>query len=137
MFYGIFILQDGFMASLVAQMVKHLPTMWEIHFRSLGWEDPLEKEMATHSRTLAGKSHGWRSLVGYSLRGCKESDTTERLQCYFHFHGHTNLGKCTLYFPSWCFMFYGWKQLIGNLDISLKEIIYVTAVRRDRDMGTS
>ena len=60
-------------------MVKHLPTMWEIHFRSLGWEDPLEKEMATHSRTLAGKSHGWRSLVGYSTWGCKELDMTERL----------------------------------------------------------
>ena len=39
--------------SLVAQMVKHLPAMWEIWVRSLGWEDPLEKEMATHSSTLA------------------------------------------------------------------------------------
>ena len=39
--------------SLVAQMVKHLPTMRETQIRSLGWEDPLEKEMATHSSTLA------------------------------------------------------------------------------------
>ena len=39
--------------SLVAQMVKHLPTMWETWFRFLGREDPLEKEMATHSSTLA------------------------------------------------------------------------------------
>ena len=39
--------------SLVAQMVKHLPTMQETQVRSLGWEDPLEKEMATHSSTLA------------------------------------------------------------------------------------
>ena len=39
--------------SLVAQMVKYLPTMWETRVRSLGWEDPLEKEMATHSSTLA------------------------------------------------------------------------------------
>ena len=38
-----------------------------------------EEEMATHSSTLAGKSHGQRSLVGYSPLGCKESDTTERL----------------------------------------------------------
>ena len=38
--------------SLVAQMVKHLPTMQETQVRSLGWEDPLEKEMATHSSTL-------------------------------------------------------------------------------------
>ena len=41
--------------SLVAQMVKRLLTMWETQVQSLGWEDPLEKEMATHSRTLAWK----------------------------------------------------------------------------------
>ena len=36
-------------------MVKHLPTKWETWVRSLGWEDPLEKEMATHSSTLTWK----------------------------------------------------------------------------------
>ena len=41
--------------ALVAQMVKHLPIMWETQVRSLGWEDPLEKEMAIHSRILAWK----------------------------------------------------------------------------------
>ena len=41
--------------SLVAQMVKLLPTMWETRIRSPGVEDPLEKEMATHSSTLAWK----------------------------------------------------------------------------------
>ena len=40
-------------ASLVAQMVKNLPAMWETWVRSLGWEDPLEKGMATHSNILA------------------------------------------------------------------------------------
>ena len=40
---------------------------------------PLEEEMATHSSIPAGKSHGQRSLAGYSLRGYKESDTTEQL----------------------------------------------------------
>ena len=40
-------------ASLVAQRLKHLPAMWETWVRSLGWEDPLEKEMATHSSILA------------------------------------------------------------------------------------
>ena len=39
--------------SLVAQMVKHLPTMWETQVQSLDQEDPLEKEMATHSSILA------------------------------------------------------------------------------------
>ena len=41
--------------SLVAQMVKYLPTMWEARVQSLGWEDLLEKEMATHSSILAWK----------------------------------------------------------------------------------
>ena len=44
-----------FSPSLVAQTVKHLPRMREIQARSLGREDPLEKEMATHSSTLAWK----------------------------------------------------------------------------------
>ena len=39
--------------SLVAQTVKHLPTMGETQVQSPGWEDPLEEEMATHSNTLA------------------------------------------------------------------------------------
>ena len=39
----------------MAQMVKRLPTMWETWVRFLGWEDLLEKEMATHSGTLTGK----------------------------------------------------------------------------------
>ena len=39
--------------SLVVQMVKNLPAMWETWVRSLGQEDPLETEMATHSSTLA------------------------------------------------------------------------------------
>ena len=43
------------MASQVAQMVKYLPAMWETRVRSLGWENPLEKEMATHSSILAWK----------------------------------------------------------------------------------
>ena len=41
--------------SLVAQKVKCLPAMWETWVQSLGWEDPLEKEMATYSSTLAWK----------------------------------------------------------------------------------
>ena len=43
----------GIWASLVAQRLKRLPPMRETRVRSLGWEDPLEKEMATHSRILA------------------------------------------------------------------------------------
>ena len=42
-----------FLTSLVTQTVKRLPTIWETQVQSLGREDPLEKEMATHSSTLA------------------------------------------------------------------------------------
>ena len=63
----------------MAQTVKRLPTMRETLVRSLGREDPLEKEMATHSSTLAWKIHGRRSMVGYSPWGRKESDMTEGL----------------------------------------------------------
>ena len=41
--------------SLVAQMVKRLSTVWETRVPSLGWEDPLDKEMAIHSSSIAGK----------------------------------------------------------------------------------
>ena len=58
-------------------MVKRLPAMWETRVRSLGWEDPLEKEMAARSSTLPGEFHGLRRLVGYSPWGHKELDTTE------------------------------------------------------------
>ena len=63
-------------ASLVAQSVKNLPTMQETWAQSLGQEDPLEKEMATHSSILAWIIL-WMSLVGYSPWGHKESDTTK------------------------------------------------------------
>ena len=64
---------------------KRLPAMQETWVQCLGQEDPLEKEMATHSSILPGESHGQRSLVGYSPRGRKESDMTERLHFHFHF----------------------------------------------------
>ena len=51
-------------------MVESLPAMRETDVRSLGQEDPLEKEMATHPLVfLPGKSHGQRSLAGYSPWG--------------------------------------------------------------------
>ena len=45
----------GFRASLEVQMVKNLPAMQETQVQSLGWEDPLKKEMAIHSIILAGR----------------------------------------------------------------------------------
>ena len=55
---------------------------------SLGQEDPLEEGMATHTVFLPGKSHGQRSLVGYTPWGLKESDMTE---VTWHAHMHTFL----------------------------------------------
>ena len=65
---------------LVAWWVKNLLTMktQEMWFRSLGWENPLEKEMASLSSILLpGKSHGQKGLASYSPGGHKESDMTE------------------------------------------------------------
>ena len=60
--------------SLIAQLVKNSPTMWETWVQSLGWEDPLEKEKATHSSILAERIP-WTVYPW----GRKESDTTEQL----------------------------------------------------------
>ena len=61
----------------MAQTVKSLPVAQETQVRSMGWEDPLEKGMATHSCILAWKSHGPKSLKSCSPWDRKESDTTE------------------------------------------------------------
>ena len=61
--------------SLVAQTVKHLSTMQETWVGSLGWEDPLEKEMAIHSSTIAWKIPRTEDL--YSPWGRKELNMTE------------------------------------------------------------
>ena len=61
----------------MAQMVKNLLLAMQVTWvQSLGWEDPLEKEMATQLSILANKFHGKRSLTGYRLWGLKELDTT-------------------------------------------------------------
>ena len=90
-------LDPGLWASVVADMVKNLPVMWEMWVRSLGQEDPLEKRMANHSSILAWKIP-WTEEPGGSMgstgsqksrtRKKKESDTTERLST------HTRAGRC-------------------------------------------
>ena len=65
------------MGLLIAQLVKNLPAMQETWVRFLGQEDPLEKEMATHSSTLGWRTHGQMSLAGYRSWGYEESDATE------------------------------------------------------------
>ena len=53
----------------MAQIVKHLPTMWETWVQSLGWEDLLEKEMATHSSVLAWRIAGMEEPGGLPSMG--------------------------------------------------------------------
>ena len=69
--------------SLMAQMVKNLPVMWENQVQSLGWEDTLEKGMATHSSILAWRIHGqgawWATVHGVTKSWTRLSD------CRFHF----------------------------------------------------
>ena len=64
-------------ASLVAQLVKNSPAMWETWVQFLGWEDPLEKGMTTHSSILVFWPGGFHGL--YSPWGHKELDMTEHL----------------------------------------------------------
>ena len=63
----------------MAQRLKHLPGMWETRVRSLGWEDSLEKEMATHSSPLAWRIPWREEPCRLQSMGRKESDTTKRL----------------------------------------------------------
>ena len=67
----------------MAQRLKHLPATQEDLDSIPGPEDPLEKEMATPPVFLPEESYGRRGLVGHSLPGHKESDTTERLHFQF------------------------------------------------------
>ena len=64
-------------ASLVAQLIKNLPTMQETWVRSLGWEDLLRRERLPTSVFWPGEFQGL-----YSPWGCKELDTTEQLSLY-------------------------------------------------------
>ena len=63
----------------MAQMIKYLPAMQETQVRSLNWEHPLEKGMATHSSILAWKNPMDREVWQASPQGHKESDRTEQL----------------------------------------------------------
>ena len=71
-------------ASLVAQMVKNLPAVWETWVQFLGWEDPPEKGTAVHSSVLAWRIP-WAEEPGrlHSPWGHKELDTTEQLSPFF------------------------------------------------------
>ena len=70
-------------ASLVARRVKRLPAMWETCAPSLGQEDPLEKEMATHSNVLAWRIPWTVELSVRSLSGSRKSLSLLRVAAHF------------------------------------------------------
>ena len=67
-------------------MVKNLPAMQETWIRSLGWEDPLEEGMATHSRILAWRFPMDRGAWWATVHGIAELDTTEQLGTVQYVH---------------------------------------------------
>ena len=72
----LFNLLRTFGTSLVAQLVKNLPAKQETRVRSLGWEDPLEKEMATYFSILAWRIPRTEELGRPTSMGSQESDMT-------------------------------------------------------------
>ena len=76
-------------ASLVAQIVKNLPAVWEIWVRSLGWRKPWRRIWQIAPLFLPGKFHGQRSMAGYSPWGRKSRDRTEWLILSLSFHTAT------------------------------------------------
>ena len=66
-------------AFLVAQMVRNLPAMQKTRVQSLGWEDPLEKGMATHSSILTWRIPWTQEPGGLQSMGSQRADTTEQL----------------------------------------------------------
>ena len=86
-------------------MVKCLPAMRQTWVRSLDWEDPLEKEMVTHSSTLAWKIPWMKEAGRLYPWGHKESDMSEQLHFHFYFHSHPYMttGK-TITLTRWTFV---------------------------------
>ena len=70
---------ESWRTSLAARMVENLSTVWETGVQSLGQDDPLEEGMAAHSSILAWRIPWTQESHRLQSRGCKESDTTERL----------------------------------------------------------
>ena len=83
----------------MVQRLKRLPAMWETWVQSLGQEDPLEKEMVTHSSILAWRIPWMEELGGLQSMGRKESDTTERL--HFHFIKIVKFLDILCYWETW------------------------------------
>ena len=74
-----------------AQLVKHLPAMWETWVQFLGWEVPLEKEIETHSSILVWRIPWTEEPVRLQFMASQESDTTEHYLSFFPLQDHKTL----------------------------------------------
>ena len=83
-------------ASLVAQLVKNLPAIWETWVRSLGWEDPLENGKATHSSILAWRIpvQSWDHKSDPVLYSPWDHKSRTQLS---NFHFHYGLSSCSMW----------------------------------------
>ena len=77
-------LDEDVYSSLVAQVVKNLPAMQEMQVQSLGWEEPLEKDMATHSSILAWDIPWTKEPGGLQSMGLQRVEKTEQLTLHTH-----------------------------------------------------
>ena len=107
-----------FGASLVARRVKRLPAMWETWVRSLGWEDPLEKGMATHSSILA-----WR-MPWTEEPGRLQSTRSQRVRHKWA----TSLSFLSSFFQYRIWRLKRGRKLVGGLSGSMLETRYLTSV---------
>ena len=107
--------------SLVAQTVKKLLAVEETRVWSLGWEDPLEKAMATHSCIFPGEFHGQRSLMGPIPWGCRELDMTKWLR-------HTwflTQSQFSTTFKDWAFAGPWWRASLQKASSLLLFTVYL------------
>ena len=94
------LLQTSQVALKKKKKPNHLPVqeIAQTWVQSLGWEDLLEKDVASHSNILVWRTHGQRSLMAYSPQGCKEADTTQQLstQCTCCYGSEKSVGRICL-----------------------------------------
>ena len=98
-------------ASLVAQMVKNLPAMREIWIQSLGWKDPLKKEMATHSSILS-----WRILWTEEPGGL-QSMGSQRVR-HNWVTGISSIALCNVPFYPWQYSLF-WSHLASEIIMAI------------------
>ena len=83
----------------MAQTIKNLPAMWETWVRSLGWEDPLEESMATHSIVLAWRNPRDRGAWKTTVHGVAKSQTRLSDSIQHSFHSHPEALFSSLFIP--------------------------------------